>query len=707
MSILLLQKPHNKSKAKEHSACLERRLQSWTDGDLNNLLLEGRILQNRLPKPSATKNNDSKLVRTFTKLMFEGKTNAALQLLSQRGNGGVLHVNDPIDHDDADSHTVLDILKSCKHPSPQPATPEAVLPNSSETPQLHPVVFDQIDAKSIRSAALCTKGAAGPSGIDAHCWRRLCTSFKSASNDLCHSLALLARRLCVSFVDPKGLSGLLACRLIALDKFPGVRPIGICETARRIISKAVLSVAKVDLQEAAGSLQLCAGQIAGIEAAVHAMKEAFLNDDNDAFNSLNREAALHNIQHLCPVLSTILINFYREATELFVDGIVLHSEEGTTQGPGDPLAMPMYALATIPLINQLSDPSNIIQFWSADYASAAGGLASIRIWWDKLSSMGPAFGYFPNASKTWLITKDALLDEAKEMFIDTEVRITSQGRPHLGAPLGSQEFVKHFIAEKVNQWTDELSLLVDAAKTQPHAAFAAFVHGYVHKFNYLCRTVPDVDHALQPLEYHIRSQLIPAITGHSPPSDSMRDLLSLPARLGGIGLVKICSLQHLASVSIAAPLKEQILAQNNEYSLDCIESQVEAKVEAQKRQRNNAKELASALKESSSNTLQRAMDLAQEKGASSWLTTLPLEEFGFTLHKGAFCDAIALRYGWQPSRCPSSCACGANFSVEHALSCPKGGFPIVRHNEIRNLAANLLTEVCHDVSVTHPATNHR
>ena len=181
--------------------------------------------------------------------MFEGKTNAALQLLSQRGNGGVLHVNDPINHDDADSQTVLDILKS-KHPSPQPATPEAVLPNSSKTPQLHPVVFDQIDAKSIRSAALRTEGAAGPSGIDEHCWRRLCMSFKSASNDLCHSLvcslchslALLARRLCVSFVDPKGLSGLLACRLIALDKCRGVRPIGICETAKRIISKAVLSV---------------------------------------------------------------------------------------------------------------------------------------------------------------------------------------------------------------------------------------------------------------------------------------------------------------------------------------------------------------------------------------------------------------------------------------------------------------------------------
>ena len=709
MSVLLLQKPHSKSKSKEHSSCLDRRLQSWKEGDLNNLMLEGRTLQNRLPKSSATKNDEAKLARTFTTLMFQGKTNAAMQLLSQRCKGGVLHVNDPIDHNDLDSQSVLDILKS-KHPSAQPATPEAVLLNSSETPsQLHPVVFDQIEAKSIRSAALRTKGAAGPSGIDAHCWRRLCTSFKSASNDLCHSLALLARRLCTSHVDPRGLSSLLACRLIALDKCPGVRPIGICETARRIVSKAVLSVAKIDLQEAAGSLQLCAGQIAGIEAAVHAMKEAFVSEENDAvllvdasnaFNSLNREAALHNIQHLCPTLSTILINCYREATELFVDGIVLYSEEGTTQG--DPLAMPMYALATIPLINQLGDPSNIIQVWYADDASVAGGLASIRSWWDKLSSIGPAFGYFPNATKTWLITKDSLLDKANEIFHDTEVRITSQGRPHLGAPLGSQEFVKQFIADKVNQWMDEMSLLVDVAKTQPHAAFAAFIHGYVHKFNYLCRTVPNVDHALQPLEDQIRSQLIPVITGHSPPNDATRDLLSLPARLGGIGLInptKSSSLQHQASSSISAPLKEQILAQNNEYSMECIDAQVEAKAEAQKRQRNHAKDSATALKASSSHSLQRAMDLAQEKGASSWLTTLPLEEFGFTLHKTAFSDAIALRYGWQPSRCPSSCACGSNFSVEHALSCPKGGFPIVRHNEIRDLTANLLTEVCHDVCV--------
>ena len=43
--------------------------------------------------------------------------------------------------------------------------------------------------------------------------------------------------------------------------------------------------------------------------------------------------------------------------------------------------------------------------------------------------------------------------------------------------------------------------------------------------------------------------------------------------------------------------------------------------------------------------------------------------------------------------------CGANFTVEHVLSCPRGGFPSIRHNEIRDITANLLTEVCNDVCV--------
>ena len=51
---------------------------------------------------------------------------------------------------------------------------------------------------------------------------------------------------------------------------------------------------------------------------------------------------------------------------------------------------------------------------------------------------------------------------------------------------------------------------------------------------------------------------------------------------------------------------------------------------------------------------------------------------------------------------PSKCVCSENFTIDHALSCPRGAFPTIRHNEIRNLTGTLLTQVCHDVSLEPP-----
>ena len=707
LSVLTLQKPSAKPKTKQLGACLERRMALWSKGEVAALLEEGRCLQKRLPRGTA-RSPDRKLARTFANLMFRGKTSAALDLLVSRGSSGVLHVNDPTNNQDPTSPSVLEVLKS-KHPAAQPAPLEALIPDHQLPTEVHPVIFDKIDAAAIRTAALTTSGAAGPSGLDAHCWRRLCTSFHNASHELCHSLALFARRLCTSFVDPRGLSSFLACRLIALDKCPGVRPIGICETARRIVAKAILFVTKSDIQEAAGVRQLCGGQIAGIEAAIHSVHREFhtegveavlLVDASNAFNSLNREAALHNIRHICAPLAKVLINIYREPTELFVDGQTLLSQEGTTQG--DPFAMPFYALATVPLIRHLDEVEDLKQVWYADDASATGSLTSLRTWWDELASVGPGYGYFANATKTWLITKEGLAERARELFTDTDVNITSNGRPYLGAPLGTSEFTKQFVQEKVNTWTNDLSLLSDIAKAQPHAAHAAFIHGFAHKFSFLCRTVADVTTLLEPLEECISTTFIPALIGRPPLSEDTRALLALPARLGGLGIINpshSSQSMYLASSMISAPLTNLISAQQDDYSYECIAAQLGGKAEVRNSRRRDVGDAASELRTRLPACLQRAVDLAQERGASSWLTALPIQEFGFTLHKSAFRDAIALRYGWSPLNTPSHCSCGSQFSVQHALSCPKGGFPTLRHNEVRDLTATLMTEVCHEVCV--------
>ena len=127
----------------------------------------------------------------------------------------------------------------------------------------------------------------------------------------------------------------------ALDKNPGVCPIGICETVRRIVSKAIVVIAGPAIHEVAGSLQLCSGQHGGCEAAEHAirtmfaveeMDEVLLVDTTNVFNCLNHSVALCNIQHVCPTIAPMLINTYRGQAELFIMSKVIFFREGPAQG---------------------------------------------------------------------------------------------------------------------------------------------------------------------------------------------------------------------------------------------------------------------------------------------------------------------------------------------------------------------------------------
>ena len=96
-------------------------MEKWKEGDLNSLLNEGRTIQDRLPKTYSDK-SEQQLSRSFANMMFQGKIQAALQLLSNKGKGSVLHLNDVYD----DSTTVKDILKK-KHPEGVIATSDSTI----------------------------------------------------------------------------------------------------------------------------------------------------------------------------------------------------------------------------------------------------------------------------------------------------------------------------------------------------------------------------------------------------------------------------------------------------------------------------------------------------------------------------------------------------------------------------------------------------
>ena len=176
---------------------------------------------------------------------------------------------------------------------------------------------------------------------------------------------------------------------------------------------------------------------------------------SNAFNELNRAAALHNILVLCPIIAIYAINTYRQVARLFViDGKETVSAEGTTQG--DPLATSLYALSIQPLITSLQAASSVKQCWFADDASGAGSIMEIRTWWDALSTLGPDFGYFPNDRKCWIIAKPAKEESVREAFKDTSINVTVQGQKHLGVSIGSREYLEEYVSEK--QYAKTISL---------------------------------------------------------------------------------------------------------------------------------------------------------------------------------------------------------------------------------------------------------
>ena len=122
----------------------------------------------------------------------------------------------------------------------------------------------------------------------------------------------------------------MSCRLIALDKRPGIRPIGIGECLRRLLAKSTSDCTKGDLSEYFGIDQLAGGLEAGIEGAIHSLSDLFdsqiengvglLMDAKNEFNPLKRSTAMLNIRRTWPRSCRFLFNCYQGDSPLIVPG---------------------------------------------------------------------------------------------------------------------------------------------------------------------------------------------------------------------------------------------------------------------------------------------------------------------------------------------------------------------------------------------------
>ena len=278
--------------------------------------------------------------------------------------------------------------------------------------------------------------------------------------------------------------------------------------------------------------------------------------------------------------------------------------------------------------------------------------------------------------------------------------MTAEGERHIGAALGSQEFKTQFVA-KVEKWVNDIDELATFAKEEPQCALSALNSGLSQRWSFLQRTVEGISDCFTPLEDAIHHRLIPALLGREV-SEMERRVLALPYRSGGLAIqnpVLTADREYRASIKVTAELSDLICQQESDLSrLDTNalkEKKREIRAEKEAWLKTEVEDISDTLQDK-----QRKLFLcAGEKGASAWLSALPLKKMGYTLNKQEFRDAVCLRYGWQIPETPLYCGCGTRNNFDHIFTCKKGGYVSMRHNALRDVEAKLLKEVCADVRV--------
>ena len=201
----------------------------------------------------------------------------------------------------------------------------------------------------------------------------------------------------------------------------------------------------------------------------------------------------------------------------------------------------------------------------ADDFTVSGKISAIKEY------MGPKYGYFPKAAKSHLIVKQQYEQKANDVFAQSNVNITTSGKRHLGAVIGSESYKKEYVSDLVNDWKKQLETLSMMAEIEPQSAYAAFVFGFRSKLAYFMRTIPDLNNLLVPIEETIRFRFILALTGGHHCSDLERKLLSLPVRFGGLGItnfVNVSCLEYDNSRKITKSLSYSIIKQKLKYNED-------------------------------------------------------------------------------------------------------------------------------------------
>jgi len=589
-------------------------------------------------------------------------------------------------------------------------------------------------------------GLAGPGGTDDVRAEGWLLRFGAESEELREALASLTEWLANGHPPWAAYRALMACRLVALDKQPGVRPVGIGEIWRRLMAKCVIAVAGSQATAACGNLNLCAGLPAGIEGAVHAVEEAWrrseppkvappprapapleepggigvaapgvdmdgasapadaaeteaqeqapgeavlLVDARNGFNELGRKAMLWTVRHRWAAGARFAFNCYRHQAQLVMrspgsEATVLRSMEGVTQG--DPLSMYLYGLALLPLSESLRRAVPAVrQLWYADDLAMVGEAAAIATCMRTLQDLGPKYGYFPEPEKSILVCRPETREAAAAALGADLTCSMVDGARYLGGFVGSDATRSEWLGTQVAAWSASVGDLARVATRYPQTAYAGLAMSLQAEWRYLQKVVAGCGADMAPIEAAVANEFLPALLGAPRADCPTRGRTALSVKCAGIGVpdpTTTAADAFRASERCTAPLTQSLL---DGTPLDVDEYAADAaraRRDSRVSRHSGDVEALGVLTAAASAAARRKIQRLTETGA--WLSTVPNQMNGTELSAEEFRDSLRLRFDLAPQALPAKCdACDCKFDVAHALSCKKGGLIARRHNDVK------------------------
>ena len=476
--------------------------------------------------------------------------------------------------------------------------------------------------------------------------------------------------------------------------------------------------------------QLGVGCRGGCEAIHQAVREALAKHPSkavlqldliNAFNTVDREAALQEIAKTFPEALAWVSSCYGQPSLLLFGQFSILSETGLHQG--DPLAPLIFALVLQPIVEMIQQLSPDLNAWFLDDGTLVADEEVLQESVDTILREGPAKGLILSTTATSPQPKSSVWKQPSEQ--DREVRLTGvptntdDGITVLGAPIGSPEFVKEALlakVEKVKLITALLPTLED-----PHLEFILLRSCLaLPKIAFQLRTVDTTPFSdiLESFDSTVREALT-RILG-SPVNNQQWLQARLPVHIGGLGLrgaAEHASASHVASLlasetqvrrllqspeddtarfTLPQPLLDDLAArQGEEASVETVwgltQKMLSKRIDSQNLQR---------LRDQVGDDDVREKAKLESLGlpyAGAWLVAPPIRALGLHLQPAEFIMAVKLRLGihvyTSDSPCPAcqrpSCRHG-----DHALCCSHWGERITRHNLLRDHIHDMAAAAC-------------